>query len=435
MTEKAKRNWATLVVAGLGVLCVVAMIVLDDNWPNAWLATCYCLGAFLIFCFLEKSGSPNEAVENDTSSVPFMGQVLSLAFLGAALLWLAWGFYESRCATNCGCSFFCDFVKDSKGSFFPLLAPLASVPSILFWWIRRDKHKRKELTHQDKRLLTERFSSAVTLLGHQNEDVRMGAIYALERLAHDSWEFHWPVIETLAAYVRRNASLKTVDAEKQETISADVQAVLTVIGRRKKEHREKEMSERKSINLSYCFLKYAKLEGEVKDGRYGHFETVDFKKSDLQNANFSYAILSKCNFTRTILKDAIFFKADLNLAALWKAKLEGSWFQSADLRTAILVDGDLDFSKVKIIWENAEKLGFCQPGKTQSFEAKIQRLSLGNLKFEDKNASSSLIRAKYNSYTKLPLHWGTNSEAQEAEAKRRGMINVGDEALADDVPT
>jgi hypothetical protein len=38
-----------------------------------------------------------------------------------------------------------------------------------------------------------------------NIEVRLGAIYALEKLARDDLDMHWPIMETLCAYVRENA--------------------------------------------------------------------------------------------------------------------------------------------------------------------------------------------------------------------------------------
>src|SRR5262249_13348845 len=53
--------------------------------------------------------------------------------------------------------------------------------------------------------LTERFSKAVELLGSEKLDVRLGGIYALERIARDSLKDHWTVMEVLTAFVREQS--------------------------------------------------------------------------------------------------------------------------------------------------------------------------------------------------------------------------------------
>jgi len=62
---------------------------------------------------------------------------------------------------------------------------------------------------QDKQL-TDRFTAAVTNLSADGPDKmaqRLGGIYALERIAHDSPEDHWTVMEVLTAYVRDKRSI------------------------------------------------------------------------------------------------------------------------------------------------------------------------------------------------------------------------------------
>lgn len=67
-------------------------------------------------------------------------------------------------------------------------------------------------------------------------EVRLGAVYALERIARDSEEDYWPVIEILTAYVRENAPRQQNDEGAKPHPRADIQAILTVIGRRERTH-------------------------------------------------------------------------------------------------------------------------------------------------------------------------------------------------------
>ena len=69
--------------------------------------------------------------------------------------------------------------------------------------------------------------------------VRLGGIYALEQIAFDSAELHWPVMEVLTAYLREHAGVRTGAEGGADTASsrlpADHQAIATVIGRRRVE--------------------------------------------------------------------------------------------------------------------------------------------------------------------------------------------------------
>jgi len=53
--------------------------------------------------------------------------------------------------------------------------------------------------------LTDRFTSAVGQLGNQSIDVRLGGIYALERIAIDSKRDRQTAYEVLCAYIRQHA--------------------------------------------------------------------------------------------------------------------------------------------------------------------------------------------------------------------------------------
>ena len=87
--------------------------------------------------------------------------------------------------------------------------------------------------------ITERFTRAIDQLGSKRLEIRLGGIYALERIARDSSRDQGPIMEVLTTYVRQHAAwTEPIDAPVAvETATApecppDVQAVMTVLGRR-----------------------------------------------------------------------------------------------------------------------------------------------------------------------------------------------------------
>jgi hypothetical protein len=84
--------------------------------------------------------------------------------------------------------------------------------------------------------VTDRYTKAITQLGDDKLDVRIGGIYALERVARDSNRDHPAVMEVLAAFIREHSpKLPPLDprsGEHRQPIPPDVQAALTVIGHR-----------------------------------------------------------------------------------------------------------------------------------------------------------------------------------------------------------
>ncbi len=144
---------------------------------------------------------------------------------------------------------------------------------------------------------TQQFSKGVELLGEETLAERLGGIYALERVAQRSETYHWPVMETLTAYVRSETGPPprptTIPIEAVnivgKTVSEEVQAALTVIGRREPR------SEPDTLNLSGTVLSEADLRGANLSKAY-LFE-ADLSKADLRGADLSEADLSEADLT------------------------------------------------------------------------------------------------------------------------------------------
>jgi hypothetical protein len=80
-------------------------------------------------------------------------------------------------------------------------------------------------------LISNQVSKGFELLGNTASQIgqRLGGIYALEGVMNGSEQYHQPVLEALCAFVRDYTKSKTDDAPP----ATDIQAALTVIGRRK----------------------------------------------------------------------------------------------------------------------------------------------------------------------------------------------------------
>src|SRR6516165_11618357 len=89
-----------------------------------------------------------------------------------------------------------------------------------------------ELTEQGQ--VTDRYSKAIEQLGSDKLDVRIGGIYALERIARDSPRDHPTIMEVLGAFIRGHSHepwpLQEPGASTTEAATRpDVQAGVTVI--------------------------------------------------------------------------------------------------------------------------------------------------------------------------------------------------------------
>jgi uncharacterized protein YjbI with pentapeptide repeats len=213
-----------------------------------------------------------------------------------------------------------------------------------------------ELTEQGQ--VTDRYTKAIEQLGSDKPDVRIGGIYALERIARDSKRDHPTVMEVLAAFIREHSheawSTPLLNNENRDTprnhptVTAllaaltrqrfgekrlpsapgppapkpaprpDVQAAVSVIGRRDSKR------DREPIDLTRADLSGA-----------------DLTRADLTQVNLYRAILTHADLALANLTSTHFGAADLTGASLRGARYTSTYFGGANLTDADLTDADL----------------------------------------------------------------------------------------------
>jgi hypothetical protein len=278
---------------------------------------------------------------------------------------------------------------------------------------RKSTQRTLQLTEQGQ--ITERFTRAIDQLGKTENgkkvlEVRLGAIYALERIAKESKEDYGRVMEVLTAYVRENAKcLPNESSSANEapqwnewrppgsSISleygahADTQAVLDVLGRRD-EARIPE-AYRVTFNLNKTDLRGANLIG------------VNLAGVTLHNANLAGAWLAKTN-----LAEATLIGANLQGAILSGASLKGANLTGARLQGAYLAGGYFSgFS-----FQAARVLG--SPGGGAEFQTFLKGADLADaeglvteqIKWAIGDSTTNLP-----SYLEPPEDWSKDTEAQE----------------------
>ncbi|NOR30593.1 MAG: hypothetical protein GQ539_05790, partial [Sulfitobacter sp.] len=256
-----------------------------------------------------------------------------------------------------------------------LMGVLAAATTIIFSIIRVWINERTA-TATEEGQITDRISKAVEGLGAEktvkdageettkpNLEVRIGAIYALERIAQDSLRDHIQIMEILCAYIRENAPLRetpknpfeawaeetaeTPDADKPEMPRrnemyiwanklpkprTDIQVALEVIGRRS--------------------ARQIKIEREatVRGSKVGY--KLDLRSSCLQGADlreleFTHVLFHQTQLQGATLSEAPLQGADLSEAQLQGARLGGAQLQGADLSEAQLQGADLSEAQLQ----------------------------------------------------------------------------------------
>ena len=214
---------------------------------------------------------------------------------------------------------------------------------------RQIKISRQQLRVSEDQQIAERFTRAVDQLGSTTRDVRIGGIYALEGIGRDRARDFDVIAEILAAVVREHAPLldPNVPSRKQKP-DADVQAVLTVLGRRSS------ASDRR-VDLSHTDLTGANL----RDAR---LDKALLTVARLANADLSRAKLNGAVLVGVDLRKARLENAELRNSRLIDARLDGARAAGADMRQAILTGSRVTGARlVKVRFEGATLTGVNLP--------------------------------------------------------------------------
>lgn len=188
--------------------------------------------------------------------------------------------------------------------------------------------------------ITERFTRAIEQLGSDKLEIRLGGIYALERIAHESVDERGPVIEVLTAYIRENSPWPPPSANVTDDLglvlpepppTVDIAAIMTVLARRRVTPKQ----EPHQIDLSDTNL--IGLDARGIDLRFAQLVGARLQRANLDEAKLEAANLEDADLTGATLLDANLRHASLNQAQLkgvhaYHANLDGADLQGANLQ-------------------------------------------------------------------------------------------------------
>jgi uncharacterized protein YjbI with pentapeptide repeats len=264
--------------------------------------------------------------------------------------------------------------NEARKTLAQIIGGAAVLAGLYFTWanlqITQDTAtKDQEIAREGQ--ITDRFTKAITQLGEQGPEklaVRLGGIYALERIARDSPKDHWPIMEVLTAYVRENSprspkpqqEAPQVEGEQlpQEQppampqqlphqLATDIQAVLTVVGRRSQTYEKGEThrlnlanTDLRGVHLEEAQLQGADLRGAQLQGAHlvsAQLQGARLGGAHLERATLVEAQLQGAHLQGAQLQGAFLNRAQLQEASLWEAQLQGADLEGAQLERAVLV--------------------------------------------------------------------------------------------------
>ncbi|WP_331745997.1 pentapeptide repeat-containing protein [Streptomyces globisporus] len=209
---------------------------------------------------------------------------------------------------------------------------------------RTKDREQAELTRESQ--YTDLYVDAIKLLATKDSSEgsglteRLGGIYALERVMRDSEKDQAMVVQILAAFVRQRARREDPEDENLSgqihgglRPADDVQAALTVLGRRPRREQNEGL-----IDLSFTDLSRADL-------LLGRFNYASFKRARLNDAFLAGTELSKADLGGADLRGAVLSFADLRGAKLIVADVSGCPAE-AKVTAVQLLDAKMDATTV-----------------------------------------------------------------------------------------
>jgi pentapeptide repeat protein len=234
-------------------------------------------------------------------------------------------------------------------------AACVAFPPFLLWraWIahRVDRRAAARNTAEQTARLTERLAGMFAQLGSEQVAVRIAAVHSLEQVAREHPAQHGPIMQTLGAFIREQAPAPAgryvgdrYDPPQPADVfvppRTDVQAALTVLGRRLRDHdRPIDRPMLTAVNLSGYDL------------GTGDFTSANFRGSYLCGTTFTGARLAAANFDYANLERADLFGTDCMGASFSGTTAVGARFAHARLDGASLVEADLrdaDFTRARL---------------------------------------------------------------------------------------
>ena len=211
-----------------------------------------------------------------------------------------------------------------------------------------------KLTPPGRVWLNERYQKGAEMLGNNVLSVRLGGIYALERLAAEHPEqYHVQIMKLLCAFVRyptededyqnklaeRNADLRTPYSPRE-----DRRAAMEFIGSRDETRVEIEKGQDFRLNLMGADLSHTRIGDANLSGamlHYANLSKTEISSVDLSNAYLTGTVMKMARLINIDFTNARALDADLSGATMLQLTMPSLTLDNANLSGAQLNGVDL----------------------------------------------------------------------------------------------
>jgi hypothetical protein len=261
--------------------------------------------------------------------------------------------------------------------------------------------KQQELTERGQ--VTDRYTKAIDQLDSKALTVRLGGLYALERIAQDSPDDRPMIAEVLCAYARTaprpKPPARRVKDRYGDMLTAAAPVLAPVTGPASLTVRAPDVQSAVTIL------------GRWQDRLGEPPPDLDLHGADLQGARLEGAQLQKANLTNARLEDAWLQGAQLQGAKLEDARLQGAILHRAQLQGAVLSRAELQEANLSSAQLQEAVLNEAKLQETDLSGADLRRARLGYTELQGADLSGAqlqdaiLTAAQASEETQWPEGW------------------------------
>jgi len=190
--------------------------------------------------------------------------------------------------------------------------------------------------------ITDRIAKAVEFLGNEKENIRIGAILSLERIAKDSPRDHQVIFEQISVFIKNKLENKPRHSDeiigiiiKNKSYFRDVNLAIEVIGRRNFKN------DSLQIDLSNCNFSNIRMQNK-------NFRGINFFGSTFNNSSFFKCNFEECNLITSDFSDCTFNESILSGSKFQNSTLSRAKIVSCDMKRCIFIRAKVDDLNIKL---------------------------------------------------------------------------------------
>lgn len=216
----------------------------------------------------------------------------------------------------------------ARGSLAQLLGAIFLGGGLAFTWLQfaevfdQQRNAQEQLTIARRGEVTQRFTAAVDDSADQNQDIRLGGLLSLGRIARDSPEDRAMIISLLQSYLTKEAPYPVDDSAllvRTPQLPTGAQDIVNVLGQvwgsgivgpcQMTESADQQKSKLAEIGEEFALFKDVNL--RRAQFRNSSLDNAKFVHVDLDGAIFVDSSLIGADFSESTLHNAIFLNVDL----------------------------------------------------------------------------------------------------------------------------